>query len=380
MITHDQLERSDPKADLIRFRSLGETLANQPIDLVFIGLNDKRRYEEGYYKGSKVYRIPMLSRRKMLQLFYFSIFLLPVMVRARHDGEFNIIFINSIFSIPSAIIIKWLSRGGFVQFDLMGILSEEMFLRKRKNVWLNACKKAFSSIENILLCRVDFVTTINEKHKEIILKRINKPVYVIRDGVSEVFLRQSPFCKEKEDRNSRLLILFIGQINHFRLDPLLRTLPSLLSELPNLQLQLIGSGPQRTRYVKMVQSLGLENHVVFQGYVSHDRIFDYIEKADIAYTDDWSIIGFPMKIFEYMAMGKAIIAEATDSTQEVLIENVNALLYKNDEELKEKMLILACDEGLRKKLGENAWKMMKQHTWEKRSETLETLYHQWMSR
>jgi len=120
----------------------------------------------------------------------------------------------------------------------------------------------------------------------------------------------------------------------------------------------------------------VREQVTFCGHIPHEKIFDYIANADIAYSDDWSIIGFPMKLFDYMALGRAVVAEGTESVKEVLTDRVNGLLYENETELKEKILTLARDEVLRKKLEENARKMMEQHTWEKRVEDLGLIYQQ----
>jgi glycosyltransferase involved in cell wall biosynthesis len=302
------------------------------------------------------------------------------MIRARRSGRFDIIFLNSVLSLPSVLIFKWLSEYGFIHFDLMGILSEERFLGRSKNFWIGVAKKMLSAMENLLLSRVDFVTTINEKHKQILTNRIRRPVHVIRDGVHEEVLKQVPIWEKGQRSVSKILLIFVGQVSHFRLDSLLKVMPDILQEVPDLQLQVVGSGPHLARYMKMVKSLGLRDKVIFEGHVPHEKVFDYIKRADIAYSEDWSINGFPMKIFEYLALGKAIVAEGTESVKEVLIDQVNGLLYTNEAELKEKILTLAKDGLLRKKLGENAKKMMDHHTWEQRVNTLESIYYEYLSR
>ena len=380
MITHDQLEKRNPRADLIRFKSLGKTLAKRSIDVVYITSGERRRYEEGAYEGSKVYKVPLFARSNMIQLFFFYIFFLPVLFRAKQGGGFDIIFVNSIFTIPVAWILKWLSRDAHIQFDLMGILSEEKFIRRPKNFWYNTAKKALSSLEDFLLSHVDFITTINDQHKRLLIERIKKPVYVVRDGVFESVWTNSPRVEKDPVRDSNIILIFTGQINYFRLDPLFKILPNLIAEAPDLQLQILGAGQQLRRYREMIFNLGLEEHVEFCGHVPHERIFDYIARADIAYSDDWSIIGFPMKLFDYMALGKAIVAEGTESIKELLTDQVNGLLYTNEAELKEKILTLARDEAFRKKLGDTAKKMMNQHTWEKRVETLCLIYQKFISR
>lgn len=374
MITHDQLEKINPRADLIRFKSLGKALNKQSIDVVYITSGERRRYEEGDFEGAKVYKVPLFSTSNMIQLFFFYIFFLPVLFRAKRGGGFDIIFINSIFTVPGAWILKWLSRDACIQFDLMGILSEEKFIRRPKNYLFKTAKKALSSLEDFLWSHVDFITTINNQHKHLLLERIKKPVYVIRDGVFEAVWTNPPRVEKDPVQDSNIILIFVGQINYFRLDPLFKILPTLIAEVPSLQLQVLGAGPQLMRYREMVLNLGLEEHVAFLGHVSHERIFDYIAGADIAYSDDWSIIGFPMKLFDYMALGKAIIAEGTESVKELLTDQVNGLLYINEVELKEKILKLAKDTALREKIGKAARGMMDQHTWEKRVETLWLLY------
>ena len=378
MITPDQIEKKSPRADLIRFRCLGETLARNSIEVVYVATNEKGRFEEGFYKSSKVYKIPFLTRVRIIQLLCFYLFLPPVLLRLRRHGRFDIIFINSIFTVPCALILKLMSGNGRIQFDLMGILSEEKFLKLPKNFWLRITKKVFSSVENILLSRVDFITTINDQHRRILLKRTKRPIYVIRDGVFEAILGQTACVVKDSGDPSKMIIIFVGQVNHFRLDALFRILPELTDELPNIQLWVLGSGPHLTRYNEMTNTLGLKDHVIFWGHVPSENIFDYIATADIAYSDDWSVIGFPMKLFDYMAMGKAIVAEGTESVKEVLTDQVNGLLYTNEAELKEKILTLAREEASRKKLGEANKKLMDKHTWEKRAEALWLIYQQYI--
>jgi glycosyltransferase involved in cell wall biosynthesis len=380
MITHDQLEKQHPKADLIRFKCLGETLAKSSIEVVYVVTNGKARFEEGFYKGSKVYKIPFVTQMRMIQVVCFYLFLFPLLLQIRRHGKFHIIFVNSIFMVPFGLMFKWMSGNCCIQFDLMGILSEEKFLRLQKNLWFRITKKLFSSFENILLSRVDFITTINDQHRQILLKRTSRPVYVIRDGVFESILEQPAYLTKDSGNRSKMIIIFVGQVNHFRLDPLFKVLPELIAELPNFQLLVLGAGSQLARYKEIVKLLGLKEQVTFCGYVPHEKIFDYIASADIAYSDDWSVIGFPMKLYDYMALGKAIVAEGTESIRELLTDRVNGLLYRTDAEMKEQIMTLAKDAALRKSLGQTARRMMDQHTWEKRVEVLGLIYKQFIHR
>jgi len=380
MITHDQFEKKDPRADLIRFKCLVESCVKHSMHVVCVASNERGRFEEGFYHGSKVLKIPCVSKIRVVQLVCFYFFLLPVFLRLRQHERFHILFVNSVLTVPWAWMFKQLSKSNCIQFDLMGLLSEEKFLRRPRNIWFAAAKKICASLEAFLLSIADFITTINHQHKQILIKRVRKPIYVIRDGVFEAILKHPMMDINESLKASKLVLIFVGQLNYFRLDSLFNVLPDVIAESPNLQLQVLGAGSQLEHYQKRVDSLGMKGHVTFYGHVHHERIFDYIAKADMAYSDDWSVIGFPMKIFEYMALGKAIIAEGTESVKELLTDEVNALLCANDSELKEKVLTLAKDAALRKKLGQAARSLMGEHTWEKRVEALTGIYQQFLFR
>lgn len=378
MITYDQFDKKNPRADLIRFRCLGEALERRSIEVVYITSNERGRFEEKSHEGSRVYKLPLLWNTHLAQLPCFYLFLLLFLVRVRELDSLDIIFVNSVFSVPAALLLKWL-KGGHVQFDLMGILSEERFPGRPNCFWFRLEKKALRTLEKFLFSRVDFITTISEQHKRVIGERITRPVYVIRDGIHENIWRQSAKRTRDLCQSSEIVLIFVGHLSHFRLDPLFEILPTLMAELPGLHFQVLGAGSQLSRYKNLAQLMGLEQRMTFLGHLPHNRMFDFIAKADIAYSDNRFVLGFPMKLFDYMALGKAIVAEGTESVRELLVDKVNAFLYHNKDELKEKILILARDEELRRKLGGNAWKVMKQHTWESRSETLEAIYHRWVS-
>jgi glycosyltransferase involved in cell wall biosynthesis len=132
------------------------------------------------------------------------------------------------------------------------------------------------------------------------------------------------------------------------------------------------------KYRERVDSSGLRDHVIFEGPIPHEKIFEYIADADIAYSDVRVTHGFPMKIFEYMAMGKPMVVEGGESVKELLTDRIHALLYESEAELTEKILTLVRDGELRKRIGENARQVSNAHTWEKRGEALTSIYEQYL--
>jgi glycosyltransferase involved in cell wall biosynthesis len=106
--------------------------------------------------------------------------------------------------------------------------------------------------------------------------------------------------------------------------------------------------------------------------VSHHQVAAYLDASDILVSphvplpDGRPFFGSPTKLFEYMAMGKAIVASRLDQLAEVLKHNDTALLVNPGDvkQLMDAILLLSQDKRLRNKLGTRAREVaIAQHTW-----------------
>nr|NIM58371.1 glycosyltransferase [Candidatus Aminicenantes bacterium] len=149
--------------------------------------------------------------------------------------------------------------------------------------------------------------------------------------------------------------------------------PKLTPTFSDIKIAIVGSGPQEESYKRKVEQFGLENNVYFTGALKQEEVFGYIQKSAIAYSDDWSEIGFPTKIFEYMAARRAIVAKRTKAVEELLGDD-NSILYSSRSELKEAFMKLMKNANLRKALGENARQGVIGNSWRNRAEELIRIY------
>jgi len=93
---------------------------------------------------------------------------------------------------------------------------------------------------------------------------------------------------------------------------------------------------------------------------------DILVAPHVPLADGSEFFGSPTKIFEYMAMGKGIVASRLGQIGEVLVDAETALLVEPGqvEELREALVRLVGDEKLRKALGVRAREVAeRQHTW-----------------
>ena len=135
---------------------------------------------------------------------------------------------------------------------------------------------------------------------------------------------------------------------------------------------LVGSGSLRVEVEKRLEAEVAAGRVIFTGAVGHERVPGLLDACDILVAphvplaDGSEFFGSPTKIFEYMAMGKGIVASRLGQIGEVLVDEETALLVEpgNVEELRAALVRLIEDAGMRKSLGVKARETAeREHTW-----------------
>lgn len=141
---------------------------------------------------------------------------------------------------------------------------------------------------------------------------------------------------------------------------------------PHLKFLLVGDGLLAPQLRSTFEPRVREGLVTFTGSVPHGAVRAYLDAADILVSPHIPMpggvpfFGSPTKLFEYMAMGKAIAASALDQIAEVLENGNTALLVKPGAagELAEAIRRLSADAQLRRNLGANARRaVLTCHTW-----------------
>ena len=121
--------------------------------------------------------------------------------------------------------------------------------------------------------------------------------------------------------------MYLGTLGRERrIDFLLRVLAQVLREIPETKLYLVGKGEQAEDEVYLqqeAQRLGVLPAVVFTGQLPRQEALQYVQDADVCVSPFYPtpILNStsPTKLVEYMAMGKAVVAN-THPEQQLLIE------------------------------------------------------------
>ena len=144
-----------------------------------------------------------------------------------------------------------------------------------------------------------------------------------------------------------------------------------------LHLLVVGDGPARESLEEQARSLGVSDQVTFTGVIGRDEVAEYIAAFDIALQPAVTSYASPLKLFEYMALGRAIVAPDMRNIREILSDEVDALLFDPDIDGAFKAAIerVCNDHDLRTRIGEAARAAIteKALTWENNARRIEAL-------
>ena len=121
---------------------------------------------------------------------------------------------------------------------------------------------------------------------------------------------------------------FVGWIRDWHgLEDLVRGMPHWPDDLSDVHLLIIGDGPARSAIESAATECAVADRVHITGAVPHAQIVEYLAAIDVALQPAATSYASPMKIFEYLAMAKPVVAVDQENTREILEEGRNALFF-----------------------------------------------------
>lgn len=143
-------------------------------------------------------------------------------------------------------------------------------------------------------------------------------------------------------------------------------------------LLVVGDGPVRAVLEEQARTLNIQHRVTFTGIVGRDDVARHVAAFDIALQPAVVAYASPLKLFEYLALGKAIVAPAQPNITEILVADQNAVLFNpgQSDGLPKAISRLCTDVNLRRSVGENARKTITemQLTWYANAERVVALF------
>lgn len=159
-----------------------------------------------------------------------------------------------------------------------------------------------------------------------------------------------------------------------------------LARTPNVRGLIVGgheSEADLPRVRARAHDLGIADRVEFTGLVAPPLVAAQLARANMLILPNLptaisTAFTSPLKLFEYMAAGRPIIASDLPAIREVLQDEVNALLVGagDADALAAAIRRLAGDAGLATRLARAAYEAVSGYTWDRRAERLERVLEQ----
>jgi glycosyltransferase involved in cell wall biosynthesis len=200
---------------------------------------------------------------------------------------------------------------------------------------------------------------------------ITTPIHIAPDGFDAELSARSVTANS----NSRPILLYLGSLHPWKgVDMLVRV----MRYVKGARLRIVGGVPERISQLRsLAKSMGLDQQIEFLGPVDPIKRFDIIAEADICLlpssnTSIGSRFTSPLKLFEYMAMGKPIVTSNLPAIREVLTNSENALLvdFGDEEKFASAINLLLSSPELQLRLGTNAKALSRRYTWKARVQNI----------
>lgn len=212
-------------------------------------------------------------------------------------------------------------------------------------------------------------------------------ICTIPNGVSGAFLdglADGAAIRRRFGLHGRLVLGFTGFVRPWHaMDRAVRLLAD--GRLPpNAHLLIVGDGPALPELRALATALKVTDKVTFAGVAQREEMPSYVAAFDIALQPYAVAYASPLKLFEYMALGRPVVAPAQPNIQEILTHGTDALLFDPDDAdgFAASIARLANDATLRQRLGAAGRETLlaRKLTWRRNAEQVTALLGQAMKK
>lgn len=318
-------------------------------------LPKKRSYPK--ISGLKVFYAPI---KTMFPPYIFNFFVFPFLLKTYKNYRFDILRVHSPYFVgPAALLFKYFHHS-------VPLVASYLHLEEKSLLQ--------PLIDKFAIKKFNHIITISNFTKKEIRKQYNvssKKITVAYPGIEEKFKTQekSSYLIGKYNLKNKKALLFLGGLKQ-RKNPLF--LLDVFRKINDKQAILLvaGDGPLKSKLIQKVQNLGLEDKVIFTGFVPEESKVKIYNLSDIVLLPSTKE-GFGMIVAEAGACGKPVIASDNSSLPEIIKNNKTGFLAEtnNINDWVAKTKILLKNKGLRRLMGQRAIKYVRnKFSWQKNAE------------
>ncbi|NQE53663.1 D-inositol-3-phosphate glycosyltransferase [ANME-1 cluster archaeon GoMg3.2] len=365
---------SRPSGDTIRVLSLvsGFEKTQNSINLV-VPKPSKKHFAINIANNVEIYNI--FAKVKKGSLINFAGMCILLILKAKKIRK----------NTESILQIEFSELGGCFAFagssnyilDVQGLTFDEVrYKKKAPFIPLKLYQKSVYYLEKLAIKRASKVIAVSNPMKDFLINKMEvseDKIIVIPNGYIESIIKKVQNIKENKG-----MVSFIGSLSGWaNVDKIVEGANALKNE--DVFFYIVGDGQYRRKLESMVKKYNLRN-VTFTGFIATEKAYEIMAKSEILLAPFPKTLALevacPIKLLEYMALGKAMVVDNVGEIPAMLKRNDAALVSNplDKNEFTNYIQLLLNDSQLRKKISSNAKMLSKDFTWEKQAKKLVELY------
>ena len=288
------------------------------------------------------------------------------------------------YEAPLAGFIVRTATGVPVVFNSHNVLSDELYTYFRLPFFKRLAHSVAHYLDNFIPKRADFCITVADESIDFLIKKgvTLDRVAFIPPGIDfkKVTVNNSHEIRKEYNLGPHPLITYTGNLDGYQNIELLFEAIKVLSERLTEFTLLIITTSDYTHYQKLAREMGIHHHIIFLANQTFEKTRELLAASDITVSPRTSWSGFPIKLLNYMAAGKAIVA--SEGSAKGINHLHNGLVVKNGDSkgFAEGILQLIKQPELAHTLGVNARKSaIGTYSWDRIVRELEGVYKQVLS-
>ncbi len=188
--------------------------------------------------------------------------------------------------------------------------------------------------ENYVWRSADFLLPVTSVLENIVKRYVvPKQSMVLHNGISpkELEVRISAEgLRQQFGLKDKKIIGFVGFVRDWhKLDRIIDYIED--SKDPDLYLLIVGEGPECENLINYAAGKSLSNQMVMAGVVQREAMASYINIFDIAIQSAVTEYASPLKLFEYLQLGKVVVAPDSNNIKEIISDNYNGFLFDDSD-------------------------------------------------
>ncbi len=153
-------------------------------------------------------------------------------------------------------------------------------------------------------------------------------------------------------------LLFAGRLSREKgVDVLLRALPRVAEAHPEVELVIVGDGPERTALTELAGHLGVAARVRFAGRLTGGELERAYRRATLCVLPTLWMENCPVSVLEAFAHGRPVVATRIGGVPELVVNGRTGLLFERGEEdlLAEQLVDVLADRRVLFRMAKFAW-------------------------